>query len=187
MSEFLTSILIIGTEISAVLIIITGIYLFLVTKKKRKDKRISEQFINDFKENMDARKHHIESQLEQIDDDKEKILHIIENIVTKEKSIYGKMLKIFNGSDKNLLLDIQDDLQALTDEFGIHIKKDTTVTNEIAPEIEKRIQAMEKKNNVLKIENDRLKDDLKKALETIDSIQAEYEQLYKKTKDLEQR
>lgn len=187
MSELLTSILIIGTEISAVLIILTGIFLFFHGKKKRKDKALSDQFINTFKDNLDNRRHHIESQLESADENKEEILKIIENILTKEKTIYGKMLRIFNGSDKNLILDIQDDLHALTDEFGVHIKKEENTANVVTPEMEARMKDLEKKNKIYKIENDRLKDDLKKALETIDSIQAEYEQLYKKTKDLEQK
>ena len=139
------------------------------------------------KGNLDIRRSRIKGQLTEQDQDKDEILKIIDNILIKEKNIYGKILKIFNGEDKNLILDMQDDLQDLTDQFGLHLTKEENTIHAVAPDIEARIKEMEKKNNVLNTENDRLKEDLKKAMETIDNIQAEYEQLYQKAKDLENK
>lgn len=187
MSEFSTSILIIGTEIGAVFLIIAIILFAIQRKKKSKERKIREEFVSTFKDNLEIRRKHIEQQLMQIDQDKDEIIGIIDNIITKEKSICAKVLKIFNGKDKDLILDMQGDLQDLTDQFGMHIVNEENTTATVSPDIEARIKEMEKRNNVLKTENDRLKDDLKKSLETIDSIQAEYEQLYKKTKDLENK
>ena len=171
----------IGTEFGIVVGIILAIFLVLFFKRKKSDNKIAEQFTNDFKEFNNDRKVNLEKVIEdafqlggEATEDYAKI------IMNNEKKICGNVLKIFSGKDRELLLKLQDDLANLTDAYQ-SLAQAAQKSDDGKQVDSKDVERLRAKNKVLDEENERLKEDLKKSLESIDYLQAQYAELSKKT------
>jgi len=180
MDEFLASLLVIGTQFGILVGIILLIVVFLFIRKKRNDKTIAQKFADDFKESSDSRKDELEKAIEEAfhlqgDVGKE----YAQLIMKSERKICSNMLSLFNGKDRALLLQLQGDLANLTDAYkGIASMSDQSQSDS---QNEANNDVLEDKIKVLTDENNRLKEDLKKALESIDYLQNQYTELFKKT------
>jgi len=180
MDEFLTSLLVIGTEFGILVGIILLVVLFMFLKKRMKDKRIAQQFTNDFKEFSSDRK----VNLEHVIDDAFNLgnaatKEYAEIIMKNERKICSNMLSLFNGSDRDLLLQLQGDLENLTDAYKALASMSNSKEQDASGG--KDDEGLLEKTRMLADENERLKDDLKKALESVDYLQTQYTELFKKT------
>ncbi|HEC29317.1 MAG TPA: hypothetical protein ENI65_07010 [Gammaproteobacteria bacterium] len=181
MDELYTSMLVIGAEIGLFIGVIFVIYIIIMFKKKKADKSITDEFVNDFKSLSKERKTTLEESLTSAfsldDGDGKECAH---NIMEKEKTICDHVLRIFNGKGRNLILELQNDLNNLTEAYkelgGMsHYNPDDNSDNQ------EDIEKMEGVIEALQKDNDRLKDDLKKALESVDYLQEQYTVLFDKT------
>lgn len=186
MDEFLASLLVIGTEFGILVGVVLLITFIIFLKKRGKDKYIAKQFTKDFQEFSSDRKVNLEQVIEDafnLGDTATK--EYSEIIMKNERKICSNMLRLFNGSDRDLLLQLQGDLENLTDAYKALASM--SKTNAAASSSSSKISDEETQNKikVLTDENIRLKDDLKKALESVDYLQTQYTELFKKTNNEE--
>jgi len=180
MDEFLTSLLVIGTEFGMFVGVILMALVYLNMSKKRKDKTVARKFAADFQDFSTSRKVDLEEVIENAfnlgGDATEEYAQII---MKNERKICSNMLRLFNGKDRDLLLQLQGDLANLTDAYKslASMNQSNGTTGDSASVDDKLMEQM----SVLKSDNERLKDDLKKSLESIDYLQAQYTELFKKT------
>lgn len=181
MDDLLTSILVIGAEFGLLIAIIFIIFVVIQFKKKKADRSLTDEFVRDFKSLSAERKNNLEKSLTTAfslegDDGKE----CARNIMDKEKTICDHVLRIFNGNEKSLILELQNDLNNLTEAYRELGGLAHCGTDENAGSKED-IAKMEMSIEALKKDNDRLKDDLKKALESVDYLQEQYTVLFDKS------
>jgi len=181
MDELFTSLLVIGTEFGIFVGIILLILIVLFFRRQKKEKKIAKTFARDFKEFSSSRKGSLEDQVsETFDMNDAGVASHIENILSKERSICSNVLNIFTGKNKALVLQLQDDLKELSDVYHALVVHHQNAAPEVV-EAEVDTSKFESQITVLTDENERLKEDLKKALESIDYLQAQYTELFKKT------
>ena len=181
MDELFTSLLVIGAEFGVIVGIILLILVVLFFKRQKKEKKIATTFASDFKDFSTGRKNSLEKKVsDSFDMNDEGVASHIESILNKERSICSNVLNIFTGKKKELLLQLQDDLKELTDVYHALVVHHQEKEPEVV-ESQVNTEEYESQIKVLTEDNDRLKEDLKKALESIDYLQAQYTELFKKT------
>lgn len=180
MDEFLASLLVIGAEFGLFVGIILLIVFFFSIKRKRNDKNIAHSFANDFKESTESRREDLEKSIgEAFHLDGETTEEYAKIIMQNERKICSNMLSLFNGKDRGLLLQLRGDLANLTDAYkGI---ASMSPSDQTGSQENINDESLINKITVLTDENERLKDDLKKAIESIDYLQTQYTDLFKKT------
>lgn len=180
MDEFLTSLLVIGAEFGVSVGVILLIVFFIHLKRKRNDKNIAREFTDDFKESNNARKEDLENAIiDAFQLNGEEGKEYAKIIMSNERKICSNMLSLFNGKDRALLLQLQGDLANISEAYsGI---ASMSKSNNATAQDNVTDKALTEKVTVMSEENTRLKEDLKKALESIDYLQNQYTELFKKT------
>jgi len=182
MDEFFTSLLVLGTQFGIFVGVILVVIVFLALRKRSKEKNITNKFISDYKNLSDQRK----SNLESVIADAFQMSNSVSEeyaalILNKEKTICNNVLKIFSGKDKQLLLELQNDLNNLTATYrDLAMVGKTAAPASSGSGDSKDLERLRSENKVIKDDNERLKEDLKKALESIDYLQVQYTDLFEK-------
>jgi len=182
MDEFFTSLLVLGTQFGIFVGVILVIIVFLALRKRGKEKNITRKFISDYKNLSDQRKSNLESVIADAFQMSNSVSEeYAELILNKEKTICNNVLKIFSGKDKQLLLELQNDLNNLTATYrDLAMVGKTEAPENSGPVDSKDLDLLRSENKVIKDDNERLKEDLKKALESIDYLQVQYTDLFEK-------
>jgi len=107
-------------------------------------------------------------------------------ILNNERKLCSNALRIFRGKDKSLILTFQDELANLSGAYHelATVGNKQVIINEQSevPSSGNDLDSVTAEVNVLREENSRLKEDLKKALENVDYLQTQYTELFDKTK-----
>jgi hypothetical protein len=108
-------------------------------------------------------------------------------ILNNERKLCSNALRIFRGKDKSLILTFQDELANLSGayhELAAIGNKQVIINEQHEPSLnEDNLEKLTSELNVLREENSRLKEDLKKSLENVDYLQTQYTELFDKTKN----
>jgi len=188
MNEFMTSLLVIGTEFGVIISIFFIAMMILFLIKKNKDANIKTRFKEDIKSSTNQRIENLEKSLSSTfrlsgDETKDYAKEIIRN----ERTIFSNVLKIFNGKDKSTILSLQKDLSNLNQTYqklANKISQDATSSDDGSTAGGVDNEHLQSEITLLKEENSRLKEDLKKSLESIDYLQIQYTELFDKTKNI---
>lgn len=178
--------LVLTSEIGLVLTVIFIIWFVFMLKKQQKDEAITHNLVQLFKEEAPARRDNLlkilKASFHMQDEDAEKK---IKELVSKEKSLYSHVLKAFSGQDRSVIANLNEDIQSLITAYkSLAVENSdqvmTLVDNE-NPESNVSSEELEKlraeKNQAIQ-ERDNLKKDLNTALDSIQTLQTEYSQMY---------
>jgi len=186
MNEFLTSLLFIMAEFGIVISVFFVVLVVIFFMRRKKNSEISTQFKEDVKSSSTERMQNLENSLSssfQLNGEDTK--SYAEEIIKNERKIFSNVLKIFSGKDKSLILSLQDDLASLNQTYQ-------KLANKISSQVDSSVNVSSSEDgdeallgevNVLREENARLKEDLKKSLESIDYLQVQYSDLFDKTQE----
>jgi len=186
MSEFVTSTLILAAEFGAVISVFFLIYMVAIYIKRKRDTHLMRDFTSKFRESTGARREKLVQSVGEVfcvDGDAGK--GAVNEIMNKERTICSNVLRIFNGKDKSLIMNLREDLDGLSGAYHnlASLRQERPVEAAVSvPQESTGDEDMASTLNVLRTENQRLKDDLKKSLENIDYLQAQYTELFEKTK-----
>lgn len=192
MSEFVTSTLILAAEFGAIVSVFFLVYLAIVYIRRKKDTSLVNDFASQFKQSTTTRREGLQQSVkEAFRVNGEQGQDAINEIMHTERTICSNVLKIFDGRDKGLIMNLKDDLDDLSGAYH-HLATlghaqsavDPLVIDSSAcePGSDENSDDKESELYVLRVENQRLKEDLKKSLENIDYLQAQYTELFEKTK-----
>jgi len=185
MDEFFTSLLVLGTQFGIFVGVILFVIVFLAFRKRNRDKNITKKFISDYKELSNERKSNLESVITDVFQMNNSVSEEYATLILKkEKEICNNVLQIFSGKDKKLLLQLQDDLNNLTKTYhDLAMVGKTATTSSDEGTDSKDVERLRSENKIIKEDNERLKEDLKKALESIDYLQVQYTDLFEKNQN----
>lgn len=187
MNEFITSMLVLAAEFGAIIIALFLIVMTLLYFRRRKEAGMANIFTKRYRETTMNRKENLGKEISEIysldgDVGEDYAIKILKN----ERNIFANVLRIFRGDDKSVILNFQDDLSNLSGTYhelaSISNKHATINEAADAEPNENNLDDMTSELNVLREENKRLKEDLKKSLENVDYLQTQYTELFDKTK-----
>ncbi len=189
MNEFMTSLLVIGTEFGVIISIFFIALIVMLIIKKKKDANITTRFKQEIQGSANQRMENLEKSLSSAFNlSGPATKGYAEEIIKNERTIFSNVLKIFHGKDKSLILNLQKDLANLNQTYQDLANQisqqgassdDTSDAGDSSSSAD--IERLQSENDLLKDENSRLKEDLKKSLESIDYLQTQYTELFDKT------
>jgi hypothetical protein len=179
MNEFITSLLVVFSQLGVVLAMAAVIVIFLLIRRKQKDNSLCKKFIELLKQKEGSRKDSLTDALKKIhqmdDDTADKTA---KSMLNGEKKIYNHVLKLFMGHDRDSLVEIQKDVEMLASAYR---KLITTAENTSATEhgeSPKHNAQMRATIRQLTAERDKLQEDLDEAMQSMESMLKEYTQMY---------
>lgn len=185
MNESITSLLIIFSEIGLVFMIALGVIVFLFLKRRRCDRDMVVKLVRKLKENEPVRKEHLievlKTDYELGDEDAEEKAN---GLLSFEKRIYNRVIKFFLGKEKEKLAQFDKDVQALAQGYSLLGKQ----AAEVVEKGRDHEMQLRKENQELRKKNAKLQHDLDASMESMETMMAEYANMYEGgSKDGEQR
>ena len=179
MKELEIAMLVLTSEIGFILTIIFIIALLYILKKKKKDEAMTHKLVLQFKEEAPARRENLLEKLKVTfnmeEDEAQDKLH---ELVSREKSLYSHVLKAFTGQDRTTISNLDEDIQELIKAYQSLGVSQQTVVQEENMESADEIEKLKAEKDLAIQERDNLKQDLNNALDSIQTLQAEYTQMY---------
>ena len=181
MSEFVTSLLVIFSEVALVLAIIIGLIVFFFVRRGRRDKVLAKVLVETIKEKEPARIERLREIIEKVHHlDEASAMKSVEEILACEKNLYSRIIKVFLGRDRDGITKINKDVESLAESYRRlsniedigEVEKYHSDNN---PLVQAQLKAQIKK---LEKENAKLERDLNEAMESMDSMLKEYTLMY---------
>jgi len=181
MNEIMTSLLLIGTQFGFIISIVFIVMIVVLIRRKKKDETITTKFKDEIKNSSAQRLVNLEENLaSSFKLNGQDTKSYAQAIIRRERKIYTDVLKIFQGKDKDLILNLQEDLkklnqtyQDLADQLNNSNGTGSGNDGEANEQLEEAVKG-------LKQENEELKEELKKSQESIDYLQVQYTELFDK-------
>jgi uncharacterized membrane-anchored protein YhcB (DUF1043 family) len=180
MNEYLTSFLVIFSEVGMLLALIGIVVGFLMVRRRQRHRSEARHFVAELRDTEPSRKHQIKEVLEKVHhlepDAAEKTT---ETMVNSEKRIYNRVLKIFLGDcHKESLEMLRKDVENMAKAYQRFV--DAAPAGEAAPRGDNPMQAaaMRKQIKQLEKEKEKLETDLAEAMTSMENIMKEYTQMY---------
>lgn len=185
MRDLETAMLVLTSEIGFILTVIFIIALVYMLKKKQKDEAMTHKLVQQFKEEAPGRRDNLLQKLKETfnmqEDAAQEKLH---ELVSREKSLYSHILKAFTGQDRTIIANLNEDIQALITAYQTLSASQPASAPQDADTAENsedntaELEKMMAEKELAIRERDNLKKDLNNALDSIQKLQAEYEQMY---------
>lgn len=179
MNEYITSLLVVFSQLGVVLAMAAVIAIFLLIRRKQKDNSLCKKFIELLKQKEGGRKDSLIDALKKIhqmdDDTAEKTA---KSMLNSEKKIYNHVLKLFMGHDRESLVEIQKDVEILASAYRKLImtaENTSTIEHGESPKHNAQMRATIRQ---LTAERDKLQEDLDEAMQSMESMLKEYTQMY---------
>lgn len=179
MSNLVTSILVFSAEVGVVLIILFAVYGFLFIKRRKQDRQITQNLVNDFRDELPDRRDQLHAILAKyIEMESEKAEEKVNYILNKEKSIYLHAIQAFSGKHRGMLRKINEDVGELGGAYRnlVTYLNENSTTSEQVQALGEKIEQLEQLNSAVQTELDDTKVEL-------DRIMKEYTALYARYKD----
>ncbi len=177
--DFSTTMLFITSEIALALGIIVAIISILTLKRRKKKEGVARDLVRNYKAGEEQKRETLRLLLKEVFqmDDEHADLNT-ETLRKAEKQLFTHILKIYLGKDTECIHEIESDIHTLVQGYhaiaSTHGANNQTAQGGDADENEKLLGRI----SVLKGEKERLQDELKIALETIDNIMKEYATMF---------
>ncbi len=179
MSEYFTGLLVIFSQLGVVLVVIAvGTVIFLIVRKN-KDNSLAKLFVGKLKSNEGTRKDKLTDVLKKVHEMDEDIAEkTASSMLTCEKQIYNRALKLFLGHDRDSLGSLQKEVENMAGAYRKLIASSETV--EVVerggnPKAEAQLRAAVKQ---VTAERDKVQKDLDEAMISMENMLKEYTQMY---------
>ncbi|MGD8526174.1 MAG: hypothetical protein PVJ63_07985 [Thioalkalispiraceae bacterium] len=185
MSESLVSILVIFAEVGILLAIAVGFVVYIFLKRRRSDRALVVKLVKKLKENEAVRREHLLEILKQdYELDDEEAEKKADGLLGFEKRIYNRVTKFFIGKEKDKISNFDKDVQALAQGYSLLGKQ----AAEVVEKGRDNEHILRKENQELRKKNAKLEADLEASMESMETMMAEYANMYEGgSKEGEQR
>ncbi len=179
MNEYFAGLLVIFSQIGGVLTIIAIATLIYLVIRKNKDNCLAKHFVGKLKHNEGARKDKLSEVLQKVHEmDEELAEKTAAAMLTCEKKIYNRALKLFLGHDRDSLSNLQKEVESMAGAYRKLIASAEQV--EVAgrgdnPKVEAQLRASIKQ---VTAERDKVQKDLDEAMLSMENMLKEYTQMY---------
>jgi len=196
MSDYLASALIMMSEFALMFAIAIAMIIYKIVSGRKKDREQVKLFVEKLRTREPERNSaRIDLLKKQYNLDDEAIKTYIEQLSAREKSVYGKIIKISLGKDKDALKTLDDDIDALLQSCNVTTDRVANSSGagdgeggsvEISVDSEET-KGQAKENVILKEENERLVTELEDMKKQAAEMMAEYTMMYGKQGDPERK
>jgi DNA repair exonuclease SbcCD ATPase subunit len=181
MNETLTSFLVVFSEIGLLLALVAIIIAFFVLRRKHRDNVLARQVVETLRESEGARKANLMDIMQKVHDmDEEFAEQTAQAMLSSEKRIYNRVLKIFLGHERNGITDLQRDVENMATTYRklIDSIKAMHVTEVERGDNPKREAQMRLHIKQLEAEKQKLQEDLDESMASMENMLKEYTQMY---------
>jgi len=179
MTESLTSMLVIFSEIGIVLALGAIIVLFVALRRKRRENSLAQHFVETLKENENTRKNNLMDVLQKVHEmDANLATKTAESMLGCEKQIYNRVLRMFLGRDRGSLAQLQKDVENMASAYRklVDVAQTTTVVERAdSPKNQAQLRAQLKQ---VTAERDKVQKDLDEAMVSMENMLKEYTLMY---------
>ena len=181
MSETITSFLVIFSEVGFLLALIGIIIAFFVMRRKHKDNILARRVVETLRESESARKANLMDILQKVHDvDEEFASQTAHAMLSSEKRIYNRVLKIYLGHERDGITDLQKDVENMASTYR-HLIDSIKAMHSSEPERgdnPKREAQLRAHIKQLEAEKQKLQEDLDESMTSMDNMLKEYTQMY---------
>jgi len=189
-SSLTTNALIIVSEISVVLLVLIVAMLFFGFKKRKKNKTLAIEFLEDVKTNEVQREQALKKKIDEstsLDDSAKSTL--VESIINAEKGTYLHVAKLFMGHKPDSLVDIESEIKNISENYISVIEevaKNSTSNNDDGDgdndaalrDLQKQVTSLRDEKKTLKEKNSQLQIDFDAAMESMERMTSEFANMY---------
>ena len=176
MSEFVTTLLLIGTETSVMLLIILGVVVFIHFRKNKHDKQRAMVLVNKLKDSEAERRKNLELVMQEtygVEGDE--LEEQVNELIQTEKRLYSKILKMYMGRDRETIKTIDKDVRKIIDAYRGLVEQPG---GEEGDEKAAGLLILRNENEALRLAKAQLEADLAAAMETMENMMSEYANMY---------
>lgn len=181
MSETVTSMLVVFSEVGLFLALAAIVISYFVLRRKHRDSLLARQVVEALRETEGARKANLIDILQKVHDvDEVSAGETAQAMLASEKRIYNRVLKIFLGKERDGITALQRDVENMATTYrklidsikALHVEDVERGDN---PKREAQLRAQLKQAEA---EKQKLQEDLDEAMTSMDNMLKEYTQMY---------
>ncbi len=179
MTESLTSLLVIFSEVGLVLLLLFIVLVFVGIRNRSKDTSVAKRFVAELNEQETGRKAQLVEILKKVhqmnDEEAEKTAT---TMLGSEKRVYNRGLRLFLRKNREDLPDMRQDVEQMASTYRQLVDKQPTekiVERGDNPKAEAQLRSKLKQ---MTAERDKLQKDLDEAMQSMDNMLKEYTQMY---------
>ena len=178
MDEATSTLVIIGAEIGAVLLLLFVIFLVVFLRRRAEDKRYVANFIAEHKEAHAEKREGMRNKLasDSLLSDSE-LDELVDQVASSERKLYKRILNMYLGFDRKCLNDIREELAEMNQRWIETIEKNISLMPEGAVS-EEEVEKLNKEIESLTAENSKIAAELSEAMVTMEDIVKEYSLMY---------
>ena len=179
MTESVTSLLVVFSEVGIFLALGGIVLLFFVLRRKRRENNLAKHFVENLRMGEEGRKHSLMDVLQKVHEmDADLAAKTAQSMLACEKQIYSRVLKMFLGKDRGSLAQLQKDVENMATAYRKLV--DTAESVKIVergenPKIQAQLRGQIKQ---LTAERDKLQKDLDEAMLSMENMLKEYTLMY---------
>lgn len=175
MNEFLTGLLVLTSELSAVLLLGAIVLLVWMIRRQRKHRRLALELIHRLRESEPERRQKLVALLtEHLEMNAEQAEARARAMLKCETSLYSHVLRLFMGRDPEQLLQVDHDVERLVRSY-YHLLE---TEDEGDAERESLLVKLKRENKQLRDEKASLQKNLETTMETMENMMDEYASMY---------
>lgn len=182
MNETMTSLLVIFSETGLLLALVAIVIAFFVLRRKHRDNVLAHQMVETLRENEATRKAKLMDVLEKVNEmDEELASQTAHAMLSSEKRIYNRVLKIFLGHERDGIMELQKDVEhmaAMYRKLIDSIKAMHTAAPEQHGDSPKREAQLRAHIKQVEAERNKAQQDLDEAMNSMENMLKEYTQMY---------
>lgn len=180
MNEYLTSLLVIFSEIGMLIALIAIVVGVLVYRREQRHRAEARQFVEALRGNENQRKSSIVEVLEKVHDmDRDKASGTAEELLKSEKRIYNDVVRIFLGHEDNEALDkVRKDVESMAKTYQRFVNGASETEPVERGDNPMHNAHMRKQIRQLENEKQKLEEDLAEAMASMENMLKEYTQMY---------
>ncbi len=177
MSEFMTGMLVLTSELSAVLLLGAIVLLVWMIRRQRKHRRLALELIHRLRESEPERRRKLVALLsEHLEMDAEQAEARARAMLKCETSLYSHVLRLFMGRDPEQLLQVDHDVEKLVRSYYHLLEEEEEEEGDA--ERESLIVKLKRENKQLREEKNSLQKNLETTMETMENMMDEYASMY---------
>lgn len=185
-NDVMMNTLIVVSEIAAIFAVIIFVALILSYRKRKNQKRLTVEFLEDIKTKGAQREQEIKASIDETttleDEAKAKI---IEGLVNSEKKAYVHIAQLFLGYKPDSLMELEAEIKDISGHYVSVIKqvaKNPSGSGEgddvAIRELKKQVTQLREEKKSLKEKNFQLQSDFDASMDTIESMTSEFANMY---------
>lgn len=179
MTESVTSLLVIFSEVGILLTLGGIVLLFFVLRRKRRENNLAKHFVENLRMGEEGRKHNLMDVLQKVHEmDADLAAKTAQSMLACEKQIYSRVLKLFLGKDRGSLAQLQKDVENMATAYRKLVDTAETVKIVERGENPKILAQSRGQIKQLTAERDKLQKDLDEAMLSMENMLKEYTLMY---------